>query len=58
MFLNFFFVGRIFSVPIVQKSWDVGKLCVNKMGDFVSDFRNVEGNMLSQFENVHIRVLS
>nr|XP_022341720.1 uncharacterized protein LOC111135712 isoform X2 [Crassostrea virginica] len=42
--------SRILSVPIVQKSWDAGKLCVNKMVDFVSDFRNVEGGQEMKIE--------
>lgn len=40
-----FFSDKIFAVPFVKKCWDVGKFCVGKVGTFVSDFRNVEGNV-------------
>lgn len=43
--LSFFFSDKIFAVPFVKKCWDVGKFCVGKVGTFVSDFRNVEGNV-------------
>lgn len=42
--------NKIFSVPFVQKCWDAGKLCVGKVGTFVSDFRNVEGGHEVQME--------
>lgn len=40
-----FFTDKILAVPFVQKCWDVGKFCVGKVGTFVTDFRNVEGNV-------------
>lgn len=40
-----FFTDKIFAVPFVQKCWDVGKFCIGKVGTFVTDFRNVEGNV-------------
>lgn len=43
--LCLFFSDKIFAVPFVKKCWDVGKFCVGKVGTFVSDFRNVEGNV-------------
>lgn len=39
------FTDKILAVPFVQKCWDVGKFCVGKVGTFVTDFRNVEGNV-------------
>lgn len=53
-YVLFFFIDKILVVLFVQKCWDVGKFCVGKVGIFVIDFRNVEGNVFIFFERKYI----